>query len=106
MPPSLCARTSAEARNPCSASSAAMRPESAPRDWWNLMVGVPQWAKVPADWLPARPKALRWRSASRPRSLLAADDAGLARAAERGGERTDLLGLVALAAGDRARQCV
>src|SRR5438128_2432617 len=72
MPPSLCASTSADDRKPCSARSAAMRPESAPRDWWNLMVGVPQCAKVPADWLPARPKALRWRSASRPSSFPAA----------------------------------
>src|SRR5437870_3792131 len=60
------------------------------------MVVVPQCAKVPADWLPARPNALRCRSASRPRSLPAA--------AERRGQRADLPGLVALAAVDGARQ--
>ena len=45
------------ATNFCSASSAAISPDSAPRHWWNLTVGVPHAAKVPADWLPARPKA-------------------------------------------------
>ena len=46
---------------------AASRPESA-RDWWNLIVGVPQWAKVPADWVPASERAFPKRAASRPSS--------------------------------------
>ena len=39
----------------CCASSAAISPESAPRHWWNLTVGVPHAANVPAAWLPASP---------------------------------------------------
>ena len=56
------------ATNFCSASSAAISPDSAPRHWWNLTVGVPQAAKVPADWLPARPNARAMVSASKRRS--------------------------------------
>ena len=37
------------------------------------MVGVPQWAKVPADWVPASESAFWNRPASRPSSEATAD---------------------------------
>ena len=60
---------SGAASNPVSASRPAIRPDNDPRDWWNLIVGVPQWANVPADWLPASPSAFRCLILSSPRIL-------------------------------------
>ena len=72
-PPWSAVRISGPAGKPCSASSPASSPDSAPRDWWNLMVGVPQCAKVPADWVPASDSALWNRPASKPSSDATAD---------------------------------
>src|SRR5438128_958185 len=86
------------------ASAVALRDRE--RRWHDLRRGVAQRRAMHiAHRYGGDQVAIQQRGAGK-RQLLAADDARFARAAERRGEGADLLRLVALAAGDGARQCV